>query len=226
VAQLELVNLQKAYQVGNTAVPAVENISLRIEKGELVSIVGHSGSGKTTLVSIIGGILRPTSGQVLFDGRDISRLNDDALSEFRARKIGFMFQFASLLPMLTVRENLLLPRLFHPDRLPDGDGHARRYLELVGMADKADAYPAQLSGGQQRRVAIARGLMNDPALILADEPTGDLDEETEAEIMALLRRINEEQQVTLILITHNGELARSAGRQLRMERGRAVALAG
>jgi ABC-type lipoprotein export system ATPase subunit len=185
-----------------------------------LSIVGHSGSGKTTLVSIIGGILRPTSGQVLLDGVDICSLGDNALSEYRSKNIGFMFQFASLLPILTAKENVLLPGIFSPGQVPTDEKKAESYLELVGIGEKKDAYPSQLSGGQQRRVAIARALINEPDIILADEPTGDLDEETEAEIMALFKDINEKKGVTIILITHNMGLAGQAKKHLRMSQGK------
>jgi len=198
----------------------VDNISLSISRGEFLSIVGHSGSGKTTLVSIVGGILKPTSGKVLLDGVDICTLDDNRLSEYRAQRIGFMFQFASLLPILTAQENVLLPGIFNPASKKGGsDKLAQDLLEMVGIGDKKDAYPAQLSGGQQRRVAIARALLNSPDIILADEPTGDLDEETEAEIMDLFEEINKEQGVTIILITHNLELAGKAQKRLRMSRG-------
>ena len=198
----------------------VDNVSLSINKGAFLSIVGHSGSGKTTLVSIVGGILKPTSGKVLLDGVDICTLDDNRLSEYRAQRIGFMFQFASLLPILTAQENVLLPGIFNPTpKRATNEKVAQNLLEMVGIGDKKDAYPAQLSGGQQRRVAIARALLNSPDIILADEPTGDLDEETEAEIMDLFEEINQQQGVTIILITHNLELAGRAQKRLRMSRG-------
>jgi len=187
-----------------------------------LSIVGHSGSGKTTLVSIIGGILKPTSGRVLLDGVDICTLNDIKLSEYRATRIGFMFQFASLLPILTAEENVLLPGIFTPDPKKENTKIAHDLLEMVGIGDKLGSYPSQLSGGQQRRVAIARALLNNPDIILADEPTGDLDEETEAEIMHLLEKINKTQGVTIILITHNLELAGRAQKKFRMSKGQLV----
>ncbi|KPK22734.1 MAG: ABC transporter, partial [Desulfobacterales bacterium SG8_35_2] len=180
----------------------VDNISLSIDKGEFLSIVGHSGSGKTTLVSIIGGILKPTSGRVLLEDVDICTLNDNKLSDYRANRVGFMFQFASLLPILTAKENVLLPGIFSPDQKKVNEKTAQNLMEMVGIGDKLDSYPSQLSGGQQRRVAIARSLLNNPDIILADEPTGDLDEDTEAEIMRLFEEINREQGVTIILITH------------------------
>ncbi len=217
--QIELENVVKNYTVGEQTISAVNNVSLRINRGEFISIVGHSGSGKTTLLSMVGGIVVPTSGRIRFDGADIYSLDSNGLSEYRSHKIGFMFQFASLLPILTAKENLLLPGLFKSGSSPADVKRAEEYLEIVGLKDKIEAYPSQLSGGQQRRVAIARAFMNDPELILADEPTGDLDEETEAEIMSLFRRLNEEKRITFIFITHNLELARYAQRQLKMNQG-------
>ncbi len=220
VAQLELIEVSKIYRVGDNEIPALDRVSLAVAKGEFLSIVGHSGSGKTTLLSIIGGILRPDRGRIAFAGEDISVMDDAALSAYRNNKIGFMFQFSSLLPILTARENVMLAALFGRERSRREQERADHLLEMVGIGDRADAYPWQLSGGQQRRVAIARALMNQPQLLLADEPTGDLDEQTEAEIMALLGKINREQEVTMILITHNGALARTAQRMMRMKQGR------
>ena len=219
MAQIQLDSISKIYSVGDNVIRAVDNSSLSVERGDFLSIVGHSGSGKTTLLSIIGGIMRPTSGRVLFEGQDICSLDDDRLSDYRSGKIGFMFQFASLLPMLTAAENILLPSLFSTRPESVNREKAREYLALVGIEEKLNAYPSQLSGGQQRRVAIARALIYDPPVILADEPTGDLDEETEAEIMSLFRRLNQERQITFIFITHNLELAGMARRKLRMTHG-------
>ena len=219
---LQIENLTKNYTVDHTSFVGVDNISLTINKGDFLSIVGHSGSGKTTLVSLIGGILKPTSGRVLLDGTDICTLDDNKLSEYRANRIGFMFQFASLLPILTAKENVLLPRIFNPDKNVGDEKAAMDLLELVGIGEKKDSYPSQLSGGQQRRVAIARALLNKPDIILADEPTGDLDEDTEAEIMNLFEEINQKQGVTIILITHNLELAGKAQKKYRMSKGQLV----
>lgn len=216
---LQIENLTKTYIVDHSTFIGVDNVSLEVQKGEFISIVGHSGSGKTTLISIIGGILKPTSGRVLLEGLDISTLNDNRLSEYRAKRIGFMFQFASLLPILTAKENVLLPGIFNPSHNTHSDKTARDLLDMVGLGDKLDSYPSQLSGGQQRRVAIARALLNDPDIILADEPTGDLDEDTEAEIMRFFQEINQKHGVTIILITHNLELAGKAKRKLRMSKG-------
>jgi len=219
VSFLHIENLTKTYKVDHETFMGVDNISLVISRGEFLSIVGHSGSGKTTLISIIGGILKPTSGRVLLEGIDICGLDDNRLSEYRSSRIGFMFQFASLLPILTAKENVLLPGIFKPGQPTENDKIAGELLEMVGIGDKQDSYPSQLSGGQQRRVAIARALLNSPDIILADEPTGDLDEDTEAEILQLFEKINREQGVTIILITHNLELAGKAQTTLRMSKG-------
>lgn len=219
--QLVLEGVTKSFAVGEAMFQAVAGTSFGVERGEFLSIIGHSGSGKTTLLSIIGGIARPTAGTVLFNGTDIYSLDSDGLSEYRCGKIGFVFQFASLLPMLTAKENLLLPASFHTSGLPDGKAGKRalELLDLVGLSDKADAYPSRMSGGQQRRVAIARAFMNAPEMVLADEPTGDLDEETEAEVMRFFRMMNEEKAVTFLMVTHNTELARQSRRQMKMHNG-------
>jgi ABC-type lipoprotein export system ATPase subunit len=220
MARVKVIGITKTYTAGDQTIRAVDGITLSIGEGDFLLVVGHSGSGKTTLLSLIGGIIRPSSGRVLYEGMDICELDDDRLSEYRNEKIGFMFQFSSLLPILTAKENVLLPRLFTGNGGAVKDRKAKELLDMVGLKDRADSYPAQLSGGQQRRVAIARALMNDPELILADEPTGDLDEETEADIMGLFRRLNSEQRVTFILITHNLDLAGKTSRQIRMRHGR------
>lgn len=218
--QIEIESLSKEYTIEDSKITAVESVSMTVEKGEFISIIGHSGSGKTTLLSIIGGILKPSAGSVTVDGTDIYKLDEAGLSKYRAERIGYMFQFASLLPVLTAKENLLLPTLFSSISAPEAEKDAIEYLGLVGLADKVNAFPSQLSGGQQRRVAIARALMNRPELILADEPTGDLDEETEAEVIALFNKINKERGITFILVTHSTELAGTAKRRLRMTRGK------
>lgn len=219
MSQLVLKELTRIFTVDSQHITAVKTVSLAVARGEFLSIVGHSGSGKTTLLSMIGGIVKPTSGSIVFEGTDISVFDDRTLAAYRNRKIGFMFQFSSLLPILTVKENLLLPCLFSGSGNADAENRAGEYLDLVGLKDKLTAYPAQLSGGQQRRVAIARSLMNRPALILADEPTGDLDEETEAEMMELFTRINREQGITFIMVTHSTGLAKQTRRRLSMSHG-------
>ncbi len=219
---LQIENLTKTYFVDTASFVGVDDISLNINRGDFLSIVGHSGSGKTTLISIIGGILKPTSGRVLLEGVNICALDDNRLSDYRVNRIGFMFQFASLLPILTAHENVLLPGIFNPAKNSVDKQRAEELLEMVGIGEKVDSYPSQLSGGQQRRVAIARALLNKPDIILADEPTGDLDEDTEAEIMALFEEINQKHGVTIILITHNLELAGKAQKQIKMGKGKLV----
>lgn len=221
--QLVLEQVGKVYQVDEQSLAAVREVSLTVRRGEMLAVIGHSGSGKTTLLAMIGGIARPDSGRILFNGRDIHTLDSDQLADYRCDKVGFMFQFASLLPMLTARENLLLPAAFGRSRGkldPKAEQKAADLLALVGLGDRLDAYPAQLSGGQQRRVAIARAFMNDPELILADEPTGDLDEETEQDILRIFREYNR-QGVTFVVVTHNRQLAASQDnpRLVRMQQG-------
>lgn len=219
MSQIIVENITKTYLVDTAPIDAVRSVSMRIEKGDFISIVGHSGSGKTTLLSMIGGITRPSSGKVLFEGEDIYELASDRVSEYRCEKIGFMFQFASLLPILTVKENLLLPTVFRPRPAGREAAKAEELLHLVGLTEKINVYPAQLSGGQQRRVAIARAFMNDPALVLADEPTGDLDEETEGDMMRFFKTMNESKGVTFIMVTHNTDLAKQTKQLLRMNQG-------
>jgi ABC-type lipoprotein export system ATPase subunit len=224
VPRLVADGLTKVFRPHGTTLRAVDGVSLDVDAGEFVSVMGHSGSGKTTLLSMLGGLSRPTSGTVLFEGEDLYAKDADALSEYRCERLGFVFQFASLLPALTATENLLLPTRFRRTLPPPGEAAARaaELLGLMGLSDKADALPAHLSGGQQRRVAIARAFMNDPILVLADEPTGDLDEETEAEVMGALRTLTDRTGAALLVVTHDPELARQADRRLRMHRGKLV----
>lgn len=216
---INIQSLSKAYKIGADVINAVDNVTLRIENKEFVSILGHSGSGKTTLLSLIGGLTRPDSGNVIIDNTDIWSISDNDLSEFRNKKINFIYQFSSLIPTLTVMENVLLPTAF--SKSIDGTvyDYAQDLLSLVGILDKKDSYPAQLSGGQQRRAAIARAFINKPEILLADEPTGDLDEDTEAEIMKLFLRMNEENGITFVIVTHSSELARQTRKQYRMSNG-------
>ena len=212
----------KRFAAGGDRPQAVEEVSFTVERGDFVSIVGHSGSGKTTLLSVLGGLSRPSSGRVLVDGADLYALDGDRLTAFRREQVGFVFQFASLLPVLTARENVLLPVTLRSRGEPvnGAEERAAELLRLVGLGDRGDAYPSQLSGGQQRRVAIARAFVNAPSLVLADEPTGDLDEQTESEVMQLFMRVNRERGTTFVMVTHNSELAGRAGRRMRMEDGR------
>ena len=213
---IELKGLSKTYTVSGAPVHAVRTLDLAVPDGEFVSIVGHSGSGKSTLLSVVGGLARPGTGSVTIDGVDIWSFDDRSRSRLRNDKFGFIYQFASLMPTLTAAENVLLPTVFgrvRPLR------EAARLLERVGLGDKANRYPSQLSGGEQQRVAIARAFVNEPRIVLADEPTGELDEETESSIMDFLLQINREGGVTVVMVTHSTELAVRAGRRLRMKQG-------
>lgn len=216
---IEVKNLSKTYKVGTDIIKAVDNVSLTVEDGEFISILGHSGSGKTTLLSLIGGLTKPDSGSVIIDGVDIWSISDNELSELRNQKINFIYQFSSLVPTLNVIENVLLPTAFSKEKDEQAYDYAIELLRLVGLEDKVKSYPSQLSGGQQRRAAIARAFINKPEIILADEPTGDLDEETEDEIMKLFQRMNEEKKITFIIVTHSSELARQTKKQYRMTQG-------
>lgn len=211
-----LKQLSKTYRVGPSTVRAVDNVDLDIPRGQMVSIVGHSGSGKTTLLSLIGGLTRPTTGRVLLDGTNIWTLSDREMSLLRNRRIGFSFQFASLMPTLTAIDNVRLPATFGGSEV--NHNRPQELLELVGLSDRVHSYPSQLSGGEQRRVALARTLMNEPELILADEPTGDLDEDTEADILEILKEVNG-RGVTIVIVTHSRAVASQAQRMLKMHRG-------
>jgi ABC-type lipoprotein export system ATPase subunit len=213
---IELKDLSKTYMVSGKTIKAVQPIDLTIQQGEFVSIVGHSGSGKSTFLSLIGGIARPDTGTVNVDGMNIWNYNDKRLSKLRNEKYGFVYQFASLIPTLTATENVLLPTIFGGSKTTTD---AENLLQLVGLGDKMDRYPSELSGGEQQRVAIARAFIHDPEIVLADEPTGDLDEETETEIMAFFEKINREKNVTMIMVTHSSEIALRAPSRLRMKHG-------
>ncbi len=213
---IELKGLSKTYTVSGNRIQAVKMLDLNITKGEFVSIVGHSGSGKSTLLSLIGGIALPDTGSVLIEGRNIREFDDTGLSKLRNEKFGFVYQFASLIPTLTATENVLLPTVFGGNKKP---ADAVRLLQQVGLGDKVNRYPSELSGGEQQRVAIARAFIHDPEIILADEPTGDLDEETESEIMSFFQQVNRERKVTMVMVTHSSEIALKAGTRLRMKQG-------
>jgi ABC-type lipoprotein export system ATPase subunit len=211
-------DLSKYYQDGDRLVKAVDQVDLAIVPGDFLSIVGHSGSGKTTLLSLLGGLTRPTSGTVEVDGVDLWSISDDELARLRNRRVSFIYQFASLISTLTALENVMLPAVFtSPPR--DVRSKALELLSAVGLGEKIRAYPSRLSGGQQRRVAIARSFINDPSIVLADEPTGDLDQETEGEMFDFFTEFNRK-QVAFVLVTHSLQLAAKAATQLRMEHGR------
>jgi ABC-type lipoprotein export system ATPase subunit len=206
-------NVGKTYATERGPVVAVRGVDLEVERGEFVAVVGRSGSGKSSLMAMIGGLSRPSAGTVRVDDTDIWSLADDDLTDFRSRRIGFVFQFASLLPTLRIVDNVALPALLGRRTGADAAyGRAADLLARLGLTEQLDAYPSELSSGQQRRAAIARALINAPSLLLADEPTSDLDEETEAEIMAEFRALNRDARMTFIMVTHNLRLAGEADR--------------
>jgi putative ABC transport system ATP-binding protein/lipoprotein-releasing system ATP-binding protein len=213
---IELKGLSKSYKVSGNVIQALLPLDLTIRKGEFVCIIGHSGSGKSTLLSLIGGIALPDTGTVHVAGKDIREYDDAGLSRLRNEKFGFVYQFASLIPTLDAVENVLLPTAFGGKKTADD---AARLLHEVGLGDKLHRYPSQLSGGEQQRVAIARAFIHDPEILLADEPTGDLDEETEGEIMSFFERVNRDRNVTVVMVTHSSDLAFRAATRLRMKHG-------
>ena len=213
-------DVKKRYEIGDTVVEAVRGVTLDVAPGEFIAILGHSGSGKSTLLSMIGGLTRPSAGRVTVDGDDIWARADNERAAFRNRAVGFVFQFASLIPTLTTLDNVMLPRLFSNGGMGgSAEARARELLERVGLADKIESYPGELSGGQQRRVAISRAFINDPKIVIADEPTGDLDEVTEAEILNMFASIRRERGTTFLMVTHNRDLTRIADRTVEMKAG-------
>ena len=217
---LETKDLRKIYGSGDTEVKALDGVNLRVENGEFVAIVGTSGSGKSTLLHMLGGLDRPTSGSVIVDGKDIFRLKDEALTIFRRRKIGFVFQSYNLVPVLNVYENIVLPIQLDGRRVDED--FIGKIVKTLGLDGRLDALPSQLSGGQQQRVAIARALAAKPAIILADEPTGNLDSKTSQDVLGLLKVTSQKFSQTIVMITHNEEIAQMADRIIRIEDGRIV----
>lgn len=219
---IELDNITKIYKMGRTEVVALNGVSLRIEPREMVSIIGPSGSGKSTLMHIIGCLDKPTSGEYRLEGVQISKLNDNKLAEIRSKKVGFVFQSFNLLPRNTALDNVELPLIY------GGAGNRRQRalqaLESVGLAQRAHHRPNELAGGEQQRVAIARALINNPSLILADEPTGNLDTQTSKEIMLLFQKLNE-QGITIVLVTHEADIAAYTQRSIKMRDGKIEAIA-
>lgn len=217
---LEVENLTKTYGSGENLVHAVDDVSFSVEKGEFVAIVGASGSGKSTLLHLIGGVDRPTSGKIFVDGNDISKMNDDKLAVFRRRQVGIVYQFYNLIPILTVEENITLPCDL------DGRGVDRERLEMIldsfGLRARRKHLPNQLSGGQQQRTSIARALINNPSLVLADEPTGNLDSKSSEEVMSMLKMCNQSYGQTVIMITHNLDIAKQADRIITISDGKIV----
>ena len=217
---LKVENLTKTYGSGENLVHAVDDVSFSVEKGEFVAIVGASGSGKSTLLHLIGGVDRPTSGKIFVDGNDISKMNDDKLAVFRRRQVGIVYQFYNLIPILTVEENITLPCDL------DGRGVDRERLEMIldsfGLRARRKHLPNQLSGGQQQRTSIARALINNPSLVLADEPTGNLDSKSSEEVMSMLKMCNQSYGQTVIMITHNLDIANQADRIITISDGKIV----
>ncbi|OGO66324.1 MAG: hypothetical protein A2030_08880 [Chloroflexi bacterium RBG_19FT_COMBO_50_10] len=221
---INLIEVNKEYQLGkNSSVSAVRGVSLQISPKEFVIIVGRSGSGKTTLLNLSAGLTRPTSGKVMLDGTDLWSLSDRQQSFLRCQKIGFIFQFPSLLPTLTVHENVILPTVFGTKLITaQVSDRAKQLLQKVSLGEKLAAYPRQLSAGQQQRVVIARALMNQPEVLLADEPTSNLDEKTELEIMELFRDLHLSLGITVVMVTHTRQLVSYGTRAIEMSEGRIV----
>jgi len=216
---IELENIVKVYKLGDIEIIALNGVDCHIETGEMVSIMGPSGSGKSTLMNLIGCLDRPTSGKYILDGTDVSSLNDDQLAEIRNKKIGFVFQSFNLLPQATTVANVELPLVY--SSIGNKHNRALEALELVGMAQRATHRPSEISGGEQQRVAIARALVNNPSLILADEPTGNLDTQTSQGIMLLLQRLNS-QGITIVLVTHEEDIAAYTQRTIYLRDGKIV----
>lgn len=214
---LQVKDLVKTYGKGDTTVTALDGVSFSVKKGEFVAIIGPSGSGKSTLMHLIGGVDRPTSGSVFIDGNEIYKSNESELAIFRRRNIGIIYQFYNLIPTLTAEENIMLPCLLD-NRKPDDD-KLQSILETIGLSDRAKHLPSELSGGQQQRVSVGRALINDPALILADEPTGNLDSKSSREIIDLLKLANKRYNQTLLIITHDEKIALQADRIITINDG-------
>ena len=215
---LKIENLSKVYGKGETAVKALDNVSFSVQKGEFVAIIGPSGSGKSTLLHMIGGVDRPTSGKVLVDGTDIYQLNETQLAIFRRRQIGLIYQFYNLIPILSAEENIKLPLLLDKHKVDQEQFH--KIVNVLGLQKRLDHLPNQLSGGQQQRVSIGRALISNPAIMLADEPTGNLDSKNSEEIMELLKMFNKTFNQTLIVITHDERIALQADRVISVEDGK------
>ena len=222
MASVELIGLTKHYKRGGEIIKALDGVTLSIDKGEFVAVVGRSGSGKTTMLDLLGLLLKPTAGQLLIDGADTTRLSDRERAHMRARKVGFVFQEYNLLSGLNVLENVMLPRRYIKDGKQEGKQRAIELIDRVGLSDRIKHRPAELSGGQMQRVAIARSMVNNPSLILLDEPTGAVDTETAQQLVDLLKRLNREDQVTIVIVTHDTDIASQAGRQIRLKDGRVL----
>ncbi len=219
MALLEIRDVTKVYRKGDQQIVPLRDATLDVIEGEFVSLMGASGSGKTTLLNLVAGIDWPTSGSVVVHGTNITRLSRTQLAHWRAANVGYIFQLYNLIPVLTAYENIELPLLLLPLSRTERRKRVALALEAVGLTDRADHYPRQLSGGQEQRVGIARAIVADPAIVVADEPTGDLDAETTEQVLLLLRRLNKELGTTFLMVTHDPRAAAVAGRQLRLEKG-------
>jgi ABC-type lipoprotein export system ATPase subunit len=218
---IELRDIHKAYRVGELNVPVLRGVSLSVQRGELVAFMGASGSGKTTLMNILGCLDHPTSGEYWLEGQEVSTVSADERALLRNHKIGFVFQNFNLLPRTAAWENVMLPLSYTAENLPDREARRRavELLQRVGLGDRAHHEPSQLSGGEQQRVAIARALMNRPSLLLADEPTGNLDSQTSEEVLRMFEQLNQEEGITVIIVTHDPEVARHTRRIIRISDG-------
>jgi putative ABC transport system ATP-binding protein len=219
MASVQITNVRKVYKRDTQEIPVLDGISLEIAKGDFVALMGPSGSGKTTLLNLIGGIDQPTSGDIVVNGEAIAKLSGRPLAAWRARNIGFIFQLYNLIPVLTALQNVELPLLLVRMSGRERKQRAQTALELVGLADRLGHFPRQLSGGQEQRVAIARAIVSDPTVLLADEPTGDLDRKSGEEILALLERLNREFSKTIVMVTHDPHAAERAQRALHLDKG-------
>jgi len=217
---IRLTELTRHYKQGRNVVRALDGVTLSIAAGEFVAVVGRSGSGKTTMLDLLGLLLRPTSGRIEIDGIDTGTLSDGQRATMRGERIGFIFQEFNLLPTLNALENVMLPLRYRRTKDPDGPARARRLLDEVDLSDRLEHRPAELSGGQAQRVAIARSLVNNPALVLGDEPTGEVDSETSTQLIDLMRRMNREKGITFVIVTHDLEIAARADRIIRLKDGR------
>ena len=220
IALIEIKNVTKRYHKGDETITPLDAVSLNIEQGEFISLMGASGTGKSTLLNLVASIDKPDSGSIVIDGTDITRLSRTKLANWRAANMGYIFQTHNLVPVLTAYENIELPLLLLPMSASERRKRVEIAMKAVDLLDRADHYPRQMSGGQEQRVGIARAIVAHPKVVVADEPTGDLDDETTQQILELLQRVNDELGVTLLMVTHDAEAAKIAQRQIRLERGK------
>ena len=218
-AIIQVKNVSKSYWRNSLEIPVLDNLSLEVQEGEFLGLMGPSGSGKTTLLNLIAGIDRPSDGELTVAGTDIAKLSESALAKWRSSHIGFVFQFYNLIPVLTAYENVELPLLLTSFSKAERKQRVETALTIVGLGDRMSHYPKQLSGGQEQRVAIARAIVTDPVILVADEPTGDLDKKSAQEILILMDRLNKEFKKTIVMVTHDPHAAEKASRQLHLEKG-------